>query len=304
MGASQNGASTMRATRSFDISVRTWTTAQRRTTIHRIIRISLARAAERLHHRRLSQLPRRSCMPHWEESRHSRKFEAENRGADTAMRIGALAGAAALVGFAARRRSPMAVSGATAVAIPLVYRGATGRWPLEPSLARPVRVVTAITVRRSAEDIYDFWRRLENLPRFMRHLESVEEIDAYRSRWVARTPLGNVSWEAEITDEERGSRIAWRSLDGSQIDTWGRVELDPAPAGRGTQMRFEISLQPPASRIGRVAAALLQPVTEKEIRHDVHRFKSLMEAGEIPTTQGQPHGSRATSPRRRVLLVE
>ena len=243
-------------------------------------------------------------MPHWEESRHSRRFEAETRGAETALRIGALAGAAALVGYAARRRSAIAVSGATAVALPLVYRGATGRWPLEPSLARSVRVATAVTIRRSPEEIYDFWRRLENLPRFMRHLESVEEIDAHRSRWIARTPLGNVSWEAEITDEERGNRISWRSVDGSQVDTWGRVELDQAAPGRGTLVRVEMSLQPPGGRAGRVAAALLQPVTEKEIGQDLRRFKALMEAGEIPTTQGQPHGARGSRSQRSVLVVE
>jgi uncharacterized membrane protein len=205
------------------------------------------------------------------------------------MRIGALAGAAALVGLAASRRTPLAVSGATAVAIPLVVRGATGHWPLESVLAHPVRVERTITIFRSPEDVWDYWSRLVTLPRFMRHLEAVDVRDARRSHWVARTPLGELEWDAEIVEARRGRRLAWRSVAGSPIDTRGRLALAPAPADRGTTVRLELALDPPARRAGRLAAALLQPATGIEIREDLRRFKSLLEAGEIPTTAGQPH---------------
>jgi uncharacterized membrane protein len=212
---------------------------------------------------------------------------------DAVIRIGALVGAATLLGIAARRRSPLGLSGATAVAVPLVMRGATGRWPLESMIARPVQVRRAITIGRPAEDIWDFWRQLENLPRFLRHLESVEVLDEKRSHWVARTPLGAVSWEAEITEETRPARLAWRSTPSSAIDTRGRLELEDAAEGRGTLLRVDIVLEPPAGPAGRLAAGLLRPTTGIEIEQDLRRFKALLEAGEIPTTDGQPHGERA-----------
>src|SRR5690606_40848504 len=65
------------------------------------------------------------------------------------------------------------------------------------------------TIRRPRSEVYAFWRRLENLPRFMTHLDEVEEIDARHSHWRATAPFGRtVSWDAR--SEEHTSELQSR----------------------------------------------------------------------------------------------
>jgi uncharacterized membrane protein len=208
--------------------------------------------------------------------------------------------AVALAAYAVKERSWRSLAVAAAGA-PLLYRGATGRWPRPQALverrAEPARVETAVTIDRPAGELYAEWRQLENLPRFMKNLEWVIQLDGQggrRSHWVARTPLGgSVEWDAEIVDERPGRLLSWRSVPGSEIEQAGSVLFEDAPAGRGTIVRVSIEI----GRTGRLGRGLLlgglaEKVPELEVEQDLRRFKALMEAGEIPTTEGQPHGER------------
>lgn len=187
----------------------------------------------------------------------------------------------------------------------LLYHGATGRLPVpegipgvtgggEPS--RYVHVQRAYTIERDRQELYGFWRALENLPSFMSHLESVAELDERRSHWVARAPLGaSVEWDAEIVEDLPGERIRWHSLDGADVRNAGRVEFRDAPAGRGTEVRVSLEYAPPAGRVGDVVARIFGEQPDQQVRDDLRRFKQLMEAGEVPTTRGQPAGRRGAT---------
>lgn len=180
----------------------------------------------------------------------------------------------------------------------LFYRGLTGHCPAYSALgidtAHPeeVQITEAMTIERSQEELYSFWRDLENLPQFMRHLESVHNLDGSRSHWTARAPggIGTISWDAEVTETRAFERIAWRSLPGAPISNTGTVLFREAPGGRGTEVQVTIAYSPPAGTIGAAAARMLNPALSRMIREDVRRFKSLMEAGEVPTVAGQPSG--------------
>ncbi|MEX2570456.1 MAG: SRPBCC family protein [Gemmatimonadota bacterium] len=193
------------------------------------------------------------------------------------------------------------------VGVVLAGRGATGRCPVFHSLgvstaatagdaaAIPVRKLVLVrksfTIERSPEELFALWRRLENLPSFMEHLESVTELDATRSRWVASGPLGRkLEWEAEITAEEPGRALAWRSIEGSSIANSGSVRFDPAPGERGTEVRVSMEYAPPAGAAGDVVAKLLGNSPERLLQEDLRHFKQFAEAGEVPTTDGQPRG--------------
>ncbi len=154
-----------------------------------------------------------------------------------------------------------------------------------------VKVVQKITINRSAEELYHFWRNLENLPQFMTHLESVRVTDGKKSHWVARAPLGNkIEWDAEIINEKEPSLLAWRSREDSDLQNAGTVRFQPAPAGRGTEVIVSLEYVPPAGQLGKAFAKLLQETPEHQIHDDLRRLKWLMETGEIPTTHGQPVG--------------
>lgn len=160
---------------------------------------------------------------------------------------------------------------------------------------RTIQVRKSITIDRSAEDLYDFWRHFERLPVIMNHLESVEQSGPNQWRWVAKAPAGRtVEWEAELVEDRPNELIAWRSLEGSQVDTAGVVRFESAPAGRGTILHVELEYSPPAGLIGAKVAKLFHEAPEQQISIDLRRFKQLMETGEIARTEGQPAG-RASS---------
>ncbi len=166
---------------------------------------------------------------------------------------------------------------------------------------RGIHVEEAFLINKPQQELYDFWRNFENLPRIMTHLESVQVLEDGRSRWRAKAPRiagGSVEWEAKTTRDEPGQVIAWRSLPGSDIDTTGEIRFQKALGDRGTDVHVFMRYIPPAGRIGHWMATLVGQDPERLIRDDLRNFKRIMEAGEVITTEGQPHGA-CTGRRRR-----
>lgn len=218
----------------------------------------------------------------------------------TEARLASLVGGAALITIAARDRSWRGVGLALAGA-PLVWRGATGNWPIhrtaaEPAAeaeAAPAPIEASLTIGRPRQELWEFWHSFEKLPQFMRHVESVQVLGDRRSHWIAKSPVGlRVEWDAEIVDEREGLFISWRSLPGSRVHNAGSVFFEDAPGGRGTIVRVQMEAQP-GNGLGRAVGRVLAPFTARQVHEDLRRFKSLMEAGEIPTTVGQPAGRRS-----------
>jgi len=189
----------------------------------------------------------------------------------------------------------------------LLYRAATGNCPLYQALGtgtgrpegenavipagRGLKVEHAVTVNAPASEVYRFWRNFSRLPEFMSHLREVKETDATHSTWVAKAPLGmSVKWNAEIVSDTPNQVIAWKSLPGSDVDTAGSVHFRMAPGGRGTEVRVSLKFDPPAGQLGRLIARLVGEHPEQQLRDDLRRFKQIMETGEVPTVEGQPHG--------------
>jgi len=152
---------------------------------------------------------------------------------------------------------------------------------------RGVKVERVETINRPVSEVYSFWRNFENLPRFMRHLESVESIGGNRSRWRARGPAGvTVEWEAELLQDRPDEWIAWRSLPGARVENSGSVRFSRAPGARGTEVRVQLQYVPPAGALGRTIAKLFGEEPDQQVHEDLHRFKQLMETGEIPLSDG------------------
>lgn len=153
--------------------------------------------------------------------------------------------------------------------------------------SRFVHIERVTTVNRSAEEAYRFWSDFRNFPRFMRHLEAVDLIGDNRSRWRAKAPAGmTIQWDAEITEQRDGEVIAWRSLPNSQVEHSGSVHFTPAPGARGTEVRVRLDYAPPAGTLGRTIAWLFREEPDQQIHEDLHRFKQLIETGEVPLSDG------------------
>jgi len=153
-----------------------------------------------------------------------------------------------------------------------------------------IHVTKTVTINKSAAELYQFWRNVENLPKFMNHLESVTKIDDKTSHWKAKAPMGtSVEWDAEITSERENERIGWKSLEGASIPNSGVVEFLPT-TNRGTIVKVDMTYESPGGKIGEWIAWMFGEEPSVQVSEDLRRFKSLMETGMIITTKGQTSG--------------
>jgi uncharacterized membrane protein len=185
-----------------------------------------------------------------------------------------------------------AVVGVTALdllsAVQLGRRGGVARGYKED---RGMHVKKAITVNRSPEEVYRFWHDFKNLPRFMDHLESVQVTGDRRSHWKAKAPAGRtVEWDAEMVEDRPNELIAWRSLEGADVDNSGSVRFVPAPGDRGTEVHVELRYDPPGGAIGATIAKLFGEEPAQQVNADLRRFKQVMELGEVVQSDATVHG--------------
>jgi len=137
-----------------------------------------------------------------------------------------------------------------------------------------------VTINRPISELYRFWRNLENLPRFMTHLESVERITDTLSRWQAKGPAGAmVEWNAEIINEVPDQVIGWRSIEGSDVVSAGSVNFDDAGGG-SAHVRVRLQYSPPLGKVGDAVARLMGADAATQIRQDLERFRNLVESGQ------------------------
>src|SRR5581483_1856951 len=222
-------------------------------------------------------------------------------------------GGAAIAAYGIKPLTDRSPAGAAlaAAGTALIVRGATGHCPMYWAAgintanghddtrehlagARGVNVEEAVTINRTAAELYRVWRDFEQLPRFMAYLESGRQLDQRRSHWIAKGPAGrHVEWDAEIINEIPDELIGWRTLDGADVISAGSVRFVPAPGGRGTQVRVRMQYDPPGGKVGAAVAWIFGKEPSQTVLEDLRHFKQLMEAGEIPTTAGQPRGGKS-----------
>jgi len=169
----------------------------------------------------------------------------------------------------------------------LVNRGISGHCELYSQAGKlstspvNVNIRSSFSVSKPRTEVYDFWRKLDNLPLFMKHLENVDVIDEKRSHWVLKLPTGvaSVTWDAEIVHDDPGYMIGWSSLPDSIIDNAGKVRFRDAEDG-GTLIDVVITYQPPAGGLGVSLAHVFNPLFKKLVDDDVQNFKQYMDIAE------------------------
>lgn len=167
----------------------------------------------------------------------------------------------------------------------LFYRGQTGHCVIYESMgvntnksAQSTSIHKSIVINRSPEDVYRFWHNLENLPRFMDHLESVSVLSARRSHWTARTPGGiRFEWDAEMTEDIPNQKISWRSLPGSDVQNEGTVEFRRT-YDNGTELTLNVGYAAPEGSIGPLASKMMDYISSRQLKKELQQFKNLVES--------------------------
>lgn len=211
-----------------------------------------------------------------------------------AARMGALAAGCGLIAYGVTSQRNGWRTGASALALPLLYAGVAGArpWPsargadTREALSGPrgIHVREAVTIARPPEEVYATWREIDRLPALIPGLEQVDTETADRSRWTMRGPGGvRLTWHAEVINDEPNRVIGWRTLPGSDVQIAGSVRFDEAPGGRGTRLTVHLQYAPPAGRAGAALARLVGRNPASEVREALRHVKQSLEAGEQPT---------------------
>lgn len=178
----------------------------------------------------------------------------------------------------------------------LLYQGVKKKSTIQQAqeaigLGQVIKVEKTVTINKPVDELYSFWHNFENLPNFMKHLKEVKVLDNKRSHWVATAPLGtSIEWDAEILEDRENEFISWASAENADVENSGFVRFKKAPGDRGTEVKVVLEYSPPGGALAAVFAKLFGEEPEQQIGDDLRRFKMLMEAGEIATTEGQPRG--------------
>ncbi|RSD11681.1 SRPBCC family protein [Amycolatopsis eburnea] len=72
-------------------------------------------------------------------------------------------------------------------------------------------IVEEIDIGAPVDLVYDQWTRFTEFPRFMKKVESVEQVSDEKLEWKAQIFWSHRSWEATILEQVPGERIVWRS---------------------------------------------------------------------------------------------
>ncbi|MBL7735119.1 MAG: SRPBCC family protein [Chitinophagaceae bacterium] len=199
-----------------------------------------------------------------------------------------------LTGIKKIRKQPLQSLVRLGVGYGLLFRGASGVCPVYRKLeidgtkADAINIRTQLIVNKPKQEVYAFWRKLENLPRFMRHISSIKLIDEKRSHWEANMPQANpilIKWDAEIVKDEPEHLLSWQSLPGSMIEHAGKVEFHDALGNRGTELKIALTYKPPAGNIGTGVSKLMNPIFERMIKEDLLNIKQFIEMRGMPIAE-------------------
>ena len=210
--------------------------------------------------------------------------------ATKALLAGGIAAAAAGAAFFLARKGPMAHKGGTVSDAPA--------WTLKKASrqnARPIAAKTLLVGRPRAE-LYAVWKDYSRFADFMENVQRVEQIDPTCSRWTIKAPAGQqVTLVTRIREDIPDRKISWASEPDSQISTSGQVEFEDAPGERGTFVSLVMAYDPPGGAAGQLVAKLFGREPNIQARHDLRRFKQLMETGEV-TSNASPSARKSESP--------
>jgi uncharacterized membrane protein len=153
------------------------------------------------------------------------------------------------------------------------------------------RVRKAQTIAKTPQELYEFVRRPDNWNRFL-HAIRLHQEGHGRFRLELGEPAGmDLSSHIQITDEKPSDYIAW-AADDEKFEHRGVIRFRNAPGNRGTDVSVALEYKAPGGPIARSLAALVGWEPEQVARESLRHLKQLTEAGEIPTTAGQPVGRR------------
>lgn len=146
---------------------------------------------------------------------------------------------------------------------------------------RGIYVERTLQVNAPVEQLFAYWRNLENLPQWMSHVREVRYVGGDRYHWVVDGPAGlPVEWDAELLNVVENREMTWRSVEGSDVEHVGRVRFEQDAAG--SRIHVQLKYMPPGGVLGHAVAKAFGTDPASELDDDLTRMKGAVETGQPP----------------------
>jgi uncharacterized membrane protein len=163
----------------------------------------------------------------------------------------------------------------------MIARAATNRDIASLARGEGIPVQKTIRIAKPVNEVFAYWRNLENFPMWMSHVIEVRYVGGDRYHWKVEGPAGiPVEWDSELLNVVENREMTWRSVPGSTVENTGRVRFEED--GDGTRVHVLIKYQPPGGVIGHAVAKVFGSDPASEMDDDLAKLKSLVETGQPP----------------------
>jgi uncharacterized membrane protein len=168
----------------------------------------------------------------------------------------------------------------------LVARATANEELSEVLRSHGILVQKSIVVDAPVEQVFAYWRNLENLPQWMSHVREVRAIGGERYHWTVDGPAGvPVEWDSELLNYEENREMTWHSVGDSQVDHVGRVRFDDLDGGK-TRIHVQMRYSPPGGIAGHAVAKAFGSDPRTALDDDLARMKTAVETGNAPRDGG------------------
>ena len=145
------------------------------------------------------------------------------------------------------------------------------------------KILCTCTIQREARDIHDFCKDPRNLAMVMDNVISVTATRPPLTHWVVKgTGESTVEWDTEVINQVPDQLIAWRTIGHPAVDHAGSLRFQPAPDGRGTEVRVTIEYYPSGGKSAEWGAKLMHADPAEQVKRDLARLKAYLETDEMP----------------------
>ena len=158
-----------------------------------------------------------------------------------------------------------------------------------------VPVEKTVRIAAPVDEVFAYWRNLENFPQWMSHVREVRYIGGDRYHWKVDGPAGvPVEWDSELLNVAENREMTWRSVEGATVSHTGRVRFEPD--GDGTRVHVQLRYAPPGGVIGHAVAKAFGVDPKSEMDDDLQRLKSLVETGKPARDSAVMRGGNGATP--------
>jgi uncharacterized membrane protein len=149
---------------------------------------------------------------------------------------------------------------------------------------RAIDVQKTVTIDAPVDQVFAFWDKFENFPRFMHHVREVRPTrDPQVWNWSVSgaSTATPIEFNAVITERVLNRVLSWKTMPDSVVGHAGLIRFEPLDDGR-TRIQIRLSYNPPGGALAHGVLALFGADPKSRLDEDLVRMKTALETGRRP----------------------